>query len=95
MQLRFTSSENPQQEFVLQELYQPIFGHPELNDQAKRNSFDRLESIKKIYSELAKKFERPLRVLDLGCGQGFMTFSLAEQAKKEYGGGGGYCWRRY
>jgi SAM-dependent methyltransferase len=63
---------------ALPEIYQPIYGHPELSSRATRACEDRLEAIISIYRVLEAKLGRPLRVLDLGCAQGFFSLSLAE-----------------
>jgi O-antigen chain-terminating methyltransferase len=63
---------------ALPEIYQPIYGHPELSSRATRGCEDRLEAIISIYRTLEAKLNRPLRVLDLGCAQGFFSLSLAE-----------------
>jgi O-antigen chain-terminating methyltransferase len=62
----------------LPEIYQPIFGHPELSLEATRKGEDRLAHITQIYQSLEAKLNRPLRVLDLGCAQGFFSLSLAK-----------------
>lgn len=62
---------------ALPEFYQPIFGHGEWDDKPLRNCKDRLPIIEKIYDDLSKKLGRPLRVLDLGCAQGFFSLNLA------------------
>lgn len=62
----------------LPEMYQPIFGFPDLSGSASRATEDRFSSISAVYSALSENVGRPLRVLDLGCAQGFMSFSLAE-----------------
>lgn len=46
----------------LPEFYQPIYGHSEWDDKPLRNFKDRLPAIEKIYDDLSKKLERPLRV---------------------------------
>jgi O-antigen chain-terminating methyltransferase len=61
----------------LPEVYQPIFGHPEYSVGASRDCDDRLADIVRVYRTLEHKLNRPLRVLDLGCAQGFFSFSLA------------------
>lgn len=61
----------------LPEVYQPIFGHPEYASMASRSCEDRLSVIRKIYLSLAEREGRPLRVLDLGCAQGFFSLSLS------------------
>ena len=62
----------------LPERYQPIFKHDELSENVSRKSEDRLDHIVNIYKVFEKKLDRPLRVLDLGCAQGFFSLSLAE-----------------
>lgn len=62
---------------ALPEFYQPIYAHPEWNDRPLRECEDRLPDIKKIYDALSEKLQRPLRVLDMGCAQGFFSFNLA------------------
>lgn len=64
-------------QYTLPGLYQPIYGHPEFDGMAQRNCRDRLEHICKVYDALEKELQRPLRVLDLGCNQGFISFTLA------------------
>jgi|GEM_PF-415701 len=62
----------------LPEMYQPIFGHPELTQKTSRSSNDRWKTIKQIQTVISKKLGRPLRVLDLGCSQGFFSLNLAK-----------------
>ena len=62
----------------LPEVYQPIYKHRELSADVSRESYDRLEIITTIHNHLASIIKRPLRVLDLGCAQGFFSLSLAE-----------------
>jgi SAM-dependent methyltransferase len=62
---------------AIPEVYQPIFGHPDLSQNAARSSEDRLQPILDVYRALAAQLDRPLRVLDLGCAQGFFCLSLA------------------
>jgi 2-polyprenyl-3-methyl-5-hydroxy-6-metoxy-1,4-benzoquinol methylase len=64
---------------ALPEVYQPIYGHPEFNDLASRPCEDRLRLVTSIYARLAGEIGRPLRVLDLGCAQGYFSLHLAEQ----------------
>lgn len=63
----------------LPEVYQPIFKHPEFTAQASRSCLDRLETIASVYDYIAKEKGRPLKVLDLGCAQGFFSLNLAER----------------
>lgn len=62
---------------ALPEVYQPIIGHPGLSWNASRGSADRLRVISSIHDALRALEGRPLRVLDLGCAQGYFSFSLA------------------
>jgi len=59
--------------------YQPIYGHPELSRDAPRGCEDRLKEIVPILQALERETGRPLRILDLGCAQGYFCFSLAAQ----------------
>ena len=75
-------AENSQKKIVdlvdkLPEIYQPIFGYPEISIKASRQCEDRLVEIKKVYELLSVRLGRPLKVLDLGSSQGFFSFSLA------------------
>lgn len=62
---------------ALPEKYQPIFGHPELSDGSSRSCEDRLVLIRECAHQMQSVLGRPLRVLDLGCAQGFFSLSLA------------------
>lgn len=62
---------------ALPEKYQPIFGHPELSEGSSRGCEDRLELILATAQRLQDALGRPLRVLDLGCAQGFFSLNLA------------------
>ncbi len=62
---------------ALPECYQPIYGHPELSVHASRPSADRLAHVAAVHDTLTRGLGRPLRVLDLGCAQGFFSLSLA------------------
>lgn len=62
---------------ALPEIYQPIFGHPELAEKVSRQCEDRLQHIGALHDALREKLGRPVRVLDLGCAQGYICLSLA------------------
>ena len=62
---------------ALPEVYQPIFGHPELSEAVSRPSRDRLDHIVSLYKAVEALLGRPLRVLDLGCAQGFFSHHLS------------------
>jgi O-antigen chain-terminating methyltransferase len=63
---------------ALPEIYQPIFNHPELSASSSRKSIDILKKIENSYEQIEKLIGRPLKVLDLGCAQGFFSLSLAQ-----------------
>ncbi|WP_074012240.1 methyltransferase domain-containing protein [Candidatus Sodalis sp. SoCistrobi] len=72
---------NALQQFVsdLPEIYQMVYAHPEWNEAASRDCLPRLQIIAAVYDRLSLALDRPLRVLDLGCAQGFYSLSLAEK----------------
>ncbi|HQE40272.1 MAG TPA: class I SAM-dependent methyltransferase, partial [Zoogloea sp.] len=69
----------------LPEVYQPIYGHPELSGQISRPCDDRLEKIESACAALQAYLGRPLKVLDLGCAQGFFSLNLAEKGATVHG----------
>ncbi|MGE6472516.1 methyltransferase domain-containing protein [Serratia proteamaculans] len=69
----------------LPECYQLIYGHPELEIVTSRNCNDRLVIVENIVKTLHKKLQRPLKLLDLGCAQGFFSLSLAKYCSKVKG----------
>lgn len=73
------ASSLPQLISDLPEIYQPVYGHPELSTNVSRLCTDRLEKIAQVYDALYGLLGRPLRVLDLGCAQGYFSLSLAER----------------
>ncbi|KQR85490.1 hypothetical protein ASG35_27285 [Burkholderia sp. Leaf177] len=62
----------------LPECYQPIFGFPQLDVGVSRKCEDRLTVIRDSLERLRTLYARPLRVLDLGCAQGFFSMSVAD-----------------
>jgi len=70
---------------ALPEKYQPIYAHPELSDGSSRGCEDRLVLIRECAHQLSKLLGRPLRVLDLGCAQGFFSLSLAAEGHSAHG----------
>ena len=70
---------------ALPEIYQPIYTHPELSQAASRRCDDRLEAILRAHDALRSLLGRPLKVLDLGCAQGFFSFHLAERDATVHG----------
>ncbi|MGN5644512.1 methyltransferase domain-containing protein [Xanthomonas hortorum] len=70
---------------ALPEKYQPIFAHPDLSDGSSRGCEDRLLLIRQCAQRLQATLGRPLRVLDLGCAQGFFSLSLAAEGHTVHG----------
>ena len=70
---------------ALPEVYQPIHGHPELSRDVSRLCEDRLTHILAVHDSLRALFGRPLRVLDLGCAQGYFSLHLAERGAQVTG----------
>lgn len=69
----------------LPEIYQPIYGQPELSSQVSRPCLDRLDSIARIHDALQHLLGRPLKVLDLGCAQGYFSLNLAQRGANVHG----------
>lgn len=61
----------------LPEVYQVIYGHPEWNSEAARDCKARFAVINDVCQRLSQHLNRPLKILDLGCAQGFFSLSLA------------------
>ncbi|CAD0306902.1 methyltransferase domain-containing protein [Xanthomonas hortorum] len=70
---------------ALPEKYQPIFAHPDLSDGSSRGCEDRLLLIRQCAQRLQAALGRPLRVLDLGCAQGFFSLNLASDGHTVHG----------
>lgn len=66
----------------LPEQYQPIFGHPRHDAAASRPETDRLRVVERVHDALAATLGRPVRVLDLGCAQGWISLSLAARGAR-------------
>ncbi|WP_410014377.1 methyltransferase domain-containing protein [Sodalis sp. C49] len=69
----------------LPECYQLIYGHPELEIKTSRNCNDRLVIIEGFVQKLREELGRPLRLLDLGCAQGFFSLNLAKYCSEVKG----------
>ncbi len=70
---------------ALPEVYQTIYGHPEWDGNVSRDCNERLDVIGQVYDTLSRELGRPLRVLDLGCAQGFFSLSLASKGASVQG----------
>ena len=70
---------------ALPEIYQPIYGHEELSGKVSRRCVDRLAHIVQVHEAMKRRLQRPLKVLDLGCSQGFFSCSLAAQGAQVVG----------
>jgi O-antigen chain-terminating bifunctional methyltransferase/kinase len=70
---------------ALPEIYQPIFGHPELAENVSRQCEDRLRYLAALHDALREALGRPVRVLDLGCAQGYICLSLAARGAQVVG----------
>lgn len=81
------TSESEIRELVakLPECYQPIFGFPQLDEPVSRQCDDRLAVIRDALESLVRHYGRPLRVLDLGCAQGFFSLSVADLCESVLG----------
>lgn len=75
----------PQLVSDLPEIYQAIYGHPDISQDTSRACIDRLDKIAEVHDALAKQLGRPLRVLDMGCAQGFFSLSLAARGAQVHG----------
>ena len=75
----------PQLVSDLPEIYQVIYGHPDIYQDTSRACIDRLDKIAEVHDALAKQLGRPLRVLDMGCAQGFFSLSLAARGAQVHG----------
>lgn len=78
--MELTNAEKTLAELVreLPEIYQPIFGEDVFTTKASRICQDRALEILSIYRDLRRVKGSELRVLDLGCAQGYFGFRLAE-----------------
>jgi len=70
---------------ALPEKYQPIYGYPEISTGSSRICDDRLAIIKKVYEAMRIKLGRDLKILDLGCAQGYFSFSMASMGAEVLG----------
>jgi O-antigen chain-terminating bifunctional methyltransferase/kinase len=70
---------------ALPEIYQPIFGHPELASNVSRQCEDRLHYLEALHDGLREELGRPVRVLDLGCAQGYISLSMAARGASVVG----------
>lgn len=69
----------------LPEIYQPIYRHPEISAVASRPCEDRLLYLTTVHNALLNKLRHQVRVLDLGCAQGFFSLNLAALGANVHG----------
>jgi O-antigen chain-terminating bifunctional methyltransferase/kinase len=67
------------------ETHQPIFDDQAPNGSGSRHCMDRLTHIVSVCEAMQAALERPLRVLDLGCGQGFFSYGLSARGALVHG----------
>jgi O-antigen chain-terminating methyltransferase len=67
------------------ELYQPVFWHRSISGAAARLCNDRLQHILQVYDTYRNEIGCTVRVLDLGCAQGFFSFARAERGAEVVG----------
>ncbi|HET9784644.1 MAG TPA: methyltransferase domain-containing protein, partial [Terriglobales bacterium] len=70
---------------ALPEVYQPIWGHPELSEGASRSCDHRWAVIRRVCGRLAAELGRAPRILDLGCAQGWFSLQLAQTGARVHG----------
>lgn len=70
---------------ALPERYQPIYGFDNFTSDAERESSDRLEIVMNIANLMVNHLQRPIRVLDLGCAQGYFSLNLADVSESVTG----------
>lgn len=68
----------------LPEIYQPIYGL-DLEGTSRRSDDPRIAAMTDIVDEVERALGRPLRVLDIGCAQGFTTMVIAERGHRVVG----------
>ncbi|HVV68436.1 MAG TPA: methyltransferase domain-containing protein [Gammaproteobacteria bacterium] len=69
----------------LPEIYQPIYGFNEFDGNSSRSCYDRWWIVQSVADKLRSELQRPLRILDIGCAQGFFCFNLAAVGDEVYG----------
>ena len=65
---------------ALPEVYQPVYGH-EYKFKYKRESINRVNKIKTVCKNSQSHLKRKLRILDVGCAQGYLSFNLSKYCK--------------
>ena len=63
----------------LPEQYQQIFSYSQYDSLGSRKCDSRLKKILDVYNQIKKQLERELKVLDLGCAQGYFSLNLAKE----------------
>lgn len=70
---------------ALPERYQPIYGISGKDEPSSRPCGDRAAAIEQVCELLSMHYGRPLRVLDLGCAQGYFSLRLAARGASVVG----------
>jgi O-antigen chain-terminating methyltransferase len=70
---------------LLPEVYQPIWGRPDLSRGRSRGSEDRLQHLLQANEKISQFLGRSLRVLDLGCAQGYFSHALSAAGAQVHG----------
>ena len=63
----------------LPEQYQQIFSYAKYDSLGSRKCDSRLKKILVVYNQIKKQLVRELKVLDLGCAQGYFSLNLAKE----------------
>ena len=63
----------------LPEQYQQIFSYSKYDSLGSRKCDSRLKEILDVYNQIKKQLGRDLKVLDLGCAQGYFSLNLAKE----------------
>lgn len=63
----------------LLEQYQQIFSYSKFDSLSSRKCDSRLKKILDVYSQIKKQLQRELKILDLGCAQGYFSLNLAKE----------------
>ena len=63
----------------LPEQYQQIFSYSKYDSSGSRQCEPRLKKVLEVYNQIKKQLGRDLKILDLGCAQGYFSLNLAKK----------------